>query len=210
MKDIKSNFRNVILCLVVILSVLSVLLAMVYMATLEPIQKIHEETKNAAIQNVIPSFDKLETMRVPIRTEIVQNIFKKEQAKDSLTVYKATYNGEWVGTAVETFTDKGFETRIMLMVGFLPDGTIQKIEVLKQNETPGLGDKIDIKKSNFPLQFIGKNPKDFKLVVRREGGDVDAITGATISSRAYCDAVIKAYNVFESVFINNNGGKSDE
>jgi electron transport complex protein RnfG len=55
---------------------------------------------------------------------------------------------------------------------------------------------MDAKKSNFPLQFMGKNPADFKLAVTKDGGDVDAITAATISSRAFCDAVDRAYKTF--------------
>ena len=92
---------------------------------------------------------------------------------------------------------KGFSGKIELMVGFLDDGTIENTAVLMHKETPGLGDKMDQKKSDFSLQFIGKNPVDFKLKVKKDGGDVDAITAATISSRAFCDAVQRAYDVFE-------------
>jgi electron transport complex protein RnfG len=69
--------------------------------------------------------------------------------------------------------------------------------VLAHKETPGLGDKMDASKSDFPLQFKGKNPADFKLHVTKDGGNVDAITAATISSRAFCDAVERAYVTFQ-------------
>lgn len=85
------------------------------------------------------------------------------------------------------------------MVGFLPDGTIHRVETLSHNETPGLGDKIDRSKSDFSVQFEGKNPRTFRLAVRKDGGDVDAITASTISSRAYADALTRAYHVFESI-----------
>ena len=75
--------------------------------------------------------------------------------------------------------------------------TIIGYEVLECKETPGLGDKMDIKKSQFPVQFMNKNPIDFELKVTKDGGDVDAITAATISSRAFCDAVQRAYETFE-------------
>ena len=87
------------------------------------------------------------------------------------------------------------------MVGLLADGSISNTAVLAHKETPGLGDKMDIAKSDFPAQFIGKNPAEFKLSVTKDGGDVDAITAATISSRAFCDAVERAY-----ITLKNNGG----
>ncbi|HRC93634.1 MAG TPA: RnfABCDGE type electron transport complex subunit G, partial [Tenuifilaceae bacterium] len=91
----------------------------------------------------------------------------------------------------------GFGGRIELMVGFLPDGTINKITVISHKETPGLGDKIDPGKSDFSVQFEGKNPETFKVMVKKDGGDVDAITASTISSRAFCDAVNRAYKAFK-------------
>jgi len=99
---------------------------------------------------------------------------------------------------VETFTQKGFSGLIKLMIGFAPDGTIIDISVLQHQETPGLGDKIENAKSSFSAQFQGKNPENFKLVVKKDRGDVDAITASTISSRAYCDAVQRAYNAYMS------------
>ena len=80
------------------------------------------------------------------------------------------------------------------MVGFLPNGCIYNIEVLELKETPGLGTKMTEEK--FKGQFKNKNPKNFKLIVKKDNGDVDAITAATISSRAFCDAVQRAYNAF--------------
>ena len=83
------------------------------------------------------------------------------------------------------------------MVGFLPDGTIRNISVLEHAETPGLGDKMEKKKSSWSEQFNGKNPESYKLQVTKDGGSVDAITAATISSRAYADAVDRAYKAYK-------------
>jgi electron transport complex protein RnfG len=80
------------------------------------------------------------------------------------------------------------------MVGFKPDGTIQNIEVLEQKETPGLGTKM--KDEKFLSQFRDKNPSNFNLKVSKDGGEVDALTGATITSRAFGEAVQMAYNEF--------------
>ena len=92
---------------------------------------------------------------------------------------------------------KGFSGKIEIMAGFLPSGTINNTAVVSHKETPGLGDKMDVKKSDFPIQFMGKNPATYKLAVTKDGGDVDAITAATITSRAFCDAVDRAYKAFE-------------
>jgi electron transport complex protein RnfG len=72
--------------------------------------------------------------------------------------------------------------------------------VLQQKETPGLGTKIET--PEFREQFYGKNLSEFQLNVKKDGGDVDAITAATISSRAFCDAVQRAYDTYQK-----EGGK---
>jgi electron transport complex protein RnfG len=77
------------------------------------------------------------------------------------------------------------------MVGFDTDKKIINISVLKQKETPGLGTKI--KEPKFKDQFKGKDPASFKMAVKKDGGEVDAISAATITSRAFCEAVNKAY-----------------
>ena len=205
-KKIESNFKNIFLCLFIISTVMAGILGGVYTLTKKPIEQMGGEKKKKAIEQVIPSFDKLREAKIAVETVAEDNIFKKEQAADSLIMYDAYNNkGEWVGTAIETFTDKGFSGRIKLMVGFLPDGRVHKIEVLEHSETPGLGDKMEPAKSKFSEQFLGQNPADYKLTVSKDGGDVDAITAATISSRAYCDAVQTAYDVFIK-----NGGKINE
>lgn len=84
----------------------------------------------------------------------------------------------------------------MLMVGFGTDGTIVNTSVLSHSETPGLGAKMVEGKSNFSVQFQGKNPANFKMAVKKDGGDVDAITASTITSRAFCEAVESAYKVY--------------
>jgi len=105
-----------------------------------------------------------------------------------------------VGVAVKTFSDAGFGGRITIMVGFKPDGTITKTAVLGHKETPGLGDKMTKKKSTWSNQFSDKNPTDFKLKVKKAGGDVDAITASTISSRAFCGAVDLAFTEFKKKY----------
>ena len=87
------------------------------------------------------------------------------------------------------------------MVGFNTNGDIVSISVLSHSETPGLGAKMT--EPSFVSQFEGKNPASFKLAVKKDGGDIDAITASTITSRAYADAVQKACNAFNLIVANN-------
>lgn len=187
MAKVESNFKNMLLTLVAVTVVASALLGLVYNSTSAPIAKAQADKINNAIKAVLPEFD-----NQPLDSMQVVNVDKGE-----MVIYRATKGGSLVGTAVKTFTDKGFGGKFELMVGFLADGTINKIAVISHKETPGLGDKINPSKSNFSVQFEGKNPENFKISVKKDGGDVDAITASTISSRAYCDAVTRAYNVLK-------------
>jgi electron transport complex protein RnfG len=114
---------------------------------------------------------------------------------DSLDVYPAKIDDTIIGYAINSYTLKGFSGNVSLMAGFKPDGTIINITVLEQKETPGLGTKMT--EPEFKDQFNDKNPAVFQLKVKKDGGSVDAITAATISSRAFCDAVQRAYNTLE-------------
>jgi electron transport complex protein RnfG len=150
--------------------------------------------KNAAINEVITNFENTEPL---FDNAPFIEMFKVPSDKDSLTFYPAMNQGKYIGMAVETYTMLGFSGEIKLMVGFDMTGNIMNIAVLSHSETPGLGDKIENEKSDFSKQFRGINPDNFILKKKKkDNGDVDAITASTISSRAYCDAVQRAYNAF--------------
>ena len=182
----ESNFLNMVLTLFLVSFVAAGTLGFVYEMTKEPIRLVEIETINNAISEVVPGFE----------NNPFEEMFKVATEKDSLVFYPAIINGEVSGVAVETWTMQGFNGLIRLMVGFNPDGTITDIAVLEHGETPGLGDKIKKDKSDFSLQFTGKDPANFQLAVKKDNGDVDAITASTITSRAYCDAVQRAYDAF--------------
>ncbi len=185
----ESNLINMFIALFVITFVASASLGGIYELTKEPIAAAKLEKKNNAIRQVIPEFDNSPT----------DSVYKEAIDGDTLYFYPGMKGDEPVGTAVETFTNLGFSGEIRVMVGFLPDGTINDVAVLEHEETPGLGDKMERKKSDWSVQFQGKNPETFLLSVKKDGGDVDAITASTISSRAFCDAVARAYETFMSI-----------
>ena len=116
---------------------------------------------------------------------------------NNLPVYRAYQDDTFVGAAVEASAN-GFGGEIKIMVGFDPQGNIIDYAVLQQAETPGLGTKIvDWFKTDKNNQSIkGKNPATNNLTVSKDGGEVDAITAATISSRAFLEAVQSAYNAY--------------
>ena len=179
--------------LAIVLTCISLLAALaltgVYALTKGPIEKGQREKKEKALQAVLPDY------QGSVRDTVVADADNEE-----IPVHLAIgENGELCGAGIETYTKKAFAGRFDLMVGFDAEGSIVNTEVIKAGETPGLGDKINKDKSDFALQFNHQNPADFQLVVKKDGGDVDAITAATISSRAYCDAVQRAYDVFMKV-----------
>ncbi len=182
----ESNFVNMVLALVLVSVVAALALGSAYVLTKKPIALAQKRKQEAAIKAVLPAFNQLKGIKVP-----------DADGADSLLFNVATKAGKLVGIAVKTYTDKGFGGRIEAMIGFLPDGTIYNTSILELKETPGLGTKLQKSKSDFPDQFKGKNPKTFRLKVKKDGGDVDAITAATISSRAFCDAVQRAYDTFQ-------------
>lgn len=164
----------------------SLALGVVYELTKGPKVLAENTKKNFAIKKVVPAFDNepnAEAYRIATA-----------DGADSLTCYPARKEGKLVGTAIESFTMKGFSGLIRVMVGITPEGVIFNTSVLEQKETPGLGTKMT--EPFFKDQFNGKNPMDKKLLVKKDGGEVDAITASTITSRAYCDALQRAAEAY--------------
>lgn len=192
MAKMQSTLRNMVLSLTLISLVASTALGFVYEFTKGPIEITKLNKKLDAIKQVVPEFTNNPN----------DEMFMLPTGEgDSLEVYPAKNGEELVGYAIKSYTNKGFSGYIGFMVGFRPDGTIYNINVLEQKETPGLGSKMvpegTADKPAFKDQFRDKNPAVFALKVKKDGGPVDAITAATISSRAFCDGVQRAYNTFE-------------
>ena len=183
----ESTFGSMVLTLFLVTLVSSAALGFVYELTKEPIAIAKAAKKNLAIKRVTPEFD----------NQPNEDFYKVPADGDTVFFYVAQNGSDTVGYAAETFSNKAFGGTMKLLVGFLPNGTIKDIAVLEHKETPGLGDKITKAKNNWSYQFNGVNPDTFKLKVKKDGGDVDAITASTISSRAYCDAVQRAYNALK-------------
>jgi len=179
----ESTFKNMVLSLTFISLTASACLGFVYEFTKKPIELSNLNKKLEAIRQVVPEFTNNPN----------DEMYKLPTGEgDSLEIYPAKKDDIVTGYAVNTYTKNGFSGDIKLMAGFKPDGTIINITVLEQKETPGLGTKMSEPK--FKEQFNDRNPSEYILKVKKDGGQVDAITAATISSRAFCDAIQRAYN----------------
>ena len=182
----KSTLFNMVMVLFVITLLASAGVGAVHMITEEPIAEARVKATREALKQVLPEFDETEDTALT-----VENL--------PVTVHTASEGGRVVGYAVESMTKNGFSGVIRLMVGFAPDGQILNIRVLEQAETPGLGTKMVDAGNSLEKSFVGRNPAQMKLGVKKDGGDVDALTAATISSRAYVDAVSRVRTVLRAL-----------
>ncbi|MEM1134818.1 MAG: RnfABCDGE type electron transport complex subunit G [Bacteroidota bacterium] len=178
MKKKKSSFLNMFITLAVVTLAASASLGFVYELTKGPIAKAQLEKQKAAINEVMSGFD-----NNPIE-EVLS--FAMPHSQDSLLFYPVMQGETKMGFAVKTFSKKGYSGLIELMVGIDTKGNVKQIAVLSHKETPGLGSKI--KDDAFKIQFIGVQ-QGTALKVKKDGGNIDAISGATISSRAVCEAI---------------------
>jgi electron transport complex protein RnfG len=185
---VKSNLTNMVLVLGLTCLFCSAILGGAYVLTKEPIAAAAAEKTNKAIAQVLPHFTDVE----------YNEEGRYYTAKDGETV---------VGYAIES-TTVGFGGPLSLIVGVTPDGVVYNTSVLSHAETPGLGAKCT-SDNKFMDQWRGFNPSVKKLSVTKDGGDVDAITASTITSRAYTLAVDNALKAF-SVISGNSSVISSE
>ncbi|MFO8129380.1 MAG: RnfABCDGE type electron transport complex subunit G [Bacteroidales bacterium] len=186
MAKVESSFKNMVLTLFIITLVASMALGGIYTLTKEPIETAKKAAQEEAIRQVIPEFDALK-----------ESVVDPVDGSEPLVFNVGYKDGEKIGTAVLSYSNQGYDpTTIKVMVGFRPDGSIYNTAVVQQKETPGLGTKMEL--PSFRDQFKGKDPGKFDLRVANDGGDVDAITAATISSRAFCAAVRRAYQTYKN------------
>lgn len=182
----ESTLFNMVSSLVVVTLIASTALGYVYELTKGPIAEAKLAKKIRAIDEVVVEYD----------NNPVDEMYKILIAgsTDSLEVYPAKKGDQLVASAIRSFSPKGYGGNVWLMVGLLPNGNIQNISVLEHKETPGLGTKMN--NAEFKNLFIGQNPSTFNLKVTKDGGDVDALAGATITSRAFGQAIQLAYDTY--------------
>ena len=182
----ESTLKNMLLSLTLISFCASALLAGGYVLTKEPIEKALQEKKNAAIKEVLPKGDIEIGKAVEVRLDGYE---------DAFVVYPAKKGGNFIGCAIETYDNNGYGGKVRSMVGLDAEGRVINYSVLEANETPGLGAKVsDWFKTKGDIR--GKDPASEDFKVKKDGGEIDAITAATITSRAFLSSVKSAYQAF--------------
>ena len=188
MKKLESSLKNMAFALTGFSVLAGGILGWVNGVTAEPIRQANAKTLSDAIAIVVPGFDNNPA-------EAAESI---ELDGVSYKIYTATKGGEYIGAAVES-SSMGFGGDLKVLVGFDPEGKIIDYSVLAHAETPGLGSKsADWFKKGAKGDITGMNPGEKELVVSKDGGQVDAITASTITSRAFLLAVNNAYKAFKN------------
>ncbi|MBR8732366.1 Ion-translocating oxidoreductase complex subunit G [Porphyromonas levii] len=182
MKKLASTLPNMLLSLTLIAAVAAALLAFVYQTTEPVISASKIETLKSGIDRVVPEHD-----NVP---------FEEELMVDDYKIYPARKGGELVGYAVESYTNNGFAGLVKVLVGIDKEGNIIDYTVLQQAETPGLGSKMEAWFRGEKGSVLGMNLTT-PLQVTKDGGQVNAISAATISSRAFLETLNGAYAVVQ-------------
>ena len=182
----KSTLKNMVLVLFSVTLVSSAVVGAVNMITEDAIAQAKAEAVNAALRMVLPEYETTE---------------KSDLVIDELpiSVYSAVKGGETVGYAVESQTKQGFGGTIRMMVGFDTEGRIINVNVLEQNETPGLG--ANAEKESFRDQFKQAVPENGFTVTKSTAGEgeISAMTGATITTTAVTNAVNDAIAQYQEV-----------
>lgn len=203
MSSNKVNIPVLATALALIAGIAAALLGGVYLVTEKPIAAALQEKTNAALREVLPAFD-----NQPGEETVV---------KDGVTFYIGRKDGQVVGFAGEMITPKGYNGNVTVLAGLAPDGTITTVLVTKQAETPGLGTVVCERKREKTISKIIKGVKETGLPpnavldqfsgmaarageqewkVKKDGGTLDAVTGATITSRAVGGAVFTIAETF--------------
>ena len=194
------------------------LLAYVNELTKGPIAEANAKTLNKALKQVLPEFT-----NNPVGES--DTIFSEKDGKKvvDFIVYPVKKGEEWVGSAVESKA-MGFGGELKVLVGFDAKGKIYNYSLLAHTETPGLGSKADkwfgaydatkgekaVTHEMSKKSIIGMSPGEGELKVSKDGGQVDAITASTITSRAFLNAINKAYEAYKTGEVDTVSGASQK
>lgn len=171
-------------------SVLAVgLLALIHHAAAPSIAKAEAEQKLRLLQQILPP-DRYDNN---LLTDIVEVDFPESFSSDEADIIWRARRGERViATIIPATSHEGYSGDIHMLIGVYRDGTVAGVRITNHRETPGLGDGIEIARSNWIRQFDGKslnNPTAEYWAVRKDGGTFDQLTGATITPRAVTQAI---------------------
>ncbi|PLY01168.1 MAG: NADH:ubiquinone oxidoreductase subunit RnfG [Desulfuromonas sp.] len=178
-----NSLMRLVVTLTLVAGCAGLILSLVEQVTRAPIAEQRRMEMLRALQSVLPEFDNQpDADRVKLVTG------QDKRGRDIVhVVYRGRKQDTLTGLAFKVTAADGYSGNIDIMLGIRPDGTVEGVEVLTHNETPGLGDKIEL--PSFRAQFAGKNLGNVDWRVKKDGGEFDQLTGATISPRAIVGAV---------------------
>ena len=168
------------------------LVASTHQITKEKIKQNEYETLLKTLNSLIPSSSYDNQL-------IKDSVILKQNNGSDMTIYRARHNEQAIAAIINTSTKEGYNGLIQLIIGIHLDGSLAGVRILNHKETPGLGDAIEIRKSNCLTQFERKSlrqPKNIQWAVKKDGGTFDSITSATITSRAVIKSIKQTLEYF--------------
>ena len=176
--------------LIIITAVAGLLLGLTYSITKDPIAEQEEKNKTEARQTVMPEADDFEPIDLA-------SLKLGDEYSSVQEAYYAVDSGEKIGATVTVVT-KGYSSGLQVTVGISSDGTVSGVNIDAHDETPGLGAKAD--NPDYLAQYIGKTA-ELKVVKVSGGGDdeIQALTGATLTSKGVCRAVNTACALYTEI-----------
>jgi electron transport complex protein RnfG len=199
-----NSMLRLALVLTLITAGAGLILSMVEAVTREPIAEQRRQEMLRALQAVLPPAD-----NSPDEDTVELVVGQDKRGRDVMRkFFRGRKDGQLSGLAFKVVAPDGYSGNIDVMVGIDPSGTVVGIEILSHNETPGLGDKIAF--PEYKKTFAGKNLDNADWRVKKDGGEFDQITGATISPRAVVGAVRKGLEFYRDnkseVIADSQGG----
>ncbi len=209
MRTSKLSFKQLIMAmftsagkLVIFVLISIILLLVVRFVTAPVIAEAERQTLLNTFDQVLPNNlydnDPLENQMQITDTDYLELLGTTEP----VIIYRAYNNNQPAGVIFQTIAPNGYSGNIYILMGVFPDGRVSGVRVIKHAETPGLGDKIELAKSNWILEFSGRGLRDenrTRWAVKKDNGDFDQFTGATITPRAVVGAVKNALTVINDM-----------
>ena len=191
------GFNSIALALFALVT--SLILATTNELTYERIEQSEREAAQRALLEIIPLERHDNDMLMDVQP-VPERYWATLGLKKGGNIHIARDQGQPVAAIIPAVTPDGYSGAISMIIGINFNGSIAGVRVVEHRETPGLGDKVDLKKSDWILSFNGKslvNPQASGWKVKKEGGDYDQFTGATITPKAVVNQVLKTLQYFE-------------
>lgn len=189
--DIKHGFT---------LGVASIIALLVIITTFYATRSTIDKTEQRYLEQTLTELIEPNSYNNQPALDTIQLMHSSLGSDELKTIYRARLDGQATGLVISAVAPDGYNGNIDMLIGLTYEGTIVGVRVSQHNETPGLGDDIDIKRSDWIKSFDGlpsATMPDFTWQVKKDGGQFDQFTGATITPRAVVHAVHRVANWYQ-------------